>query len=129
MLTGRAILEQLAAAARGLSPYEAADLAARAILQDIQQARQQPALPLAADDATARQRERQRQAHSRAAQLRAYFAAARKTHCKNGHPWTPESTRTCKSGGYRICRTCSRESAKRSQARQRQATTPGDHPL
>jgi WhiB family redox-sensing transcriptional regulator len=39
----------------------------------------------------------------------------RSTHCKNGHPWTEESTYRRKNTGWRICRTCNaeRQSARR----------------
>ncbi|NVI88675.1 HNH endonuclease [Actinomadura sp. BRA 177] len=38
---------------------------------------------------------------------------ARKTHCVNGHEFTPENTRVCQ--GKRNCRTCGREWARRKK--------------
>lgn len=44
---------------------------------------------------------------------------ATKTHCINGHEFTPENTymRTATSGGRRGCRTCNREQARRYRQR------------
>lgn len=44
--------------------------------------------------------------------------SARKTHCKHGHPLTPDNTYTPPSGG-RKCLTCNRENCKRYQERKR----------
>lgn len=41
-----------------------------------------------------------------------------KTHCKNGHEFTPENTRTWK--GVRACRTCQREATARYLAKQKE---------
>lgn len=41
---------------------------------------------------------------------------SRKTHCKNGHEFTPENT-YMRHGVWRNCRECARESLKRSRAR------------
>lgn len=38
---------------------------------------------------------------------------SRKTHCKNGHKFTPENTKIRKSRYQRICRTCEREAQAR----------------
>lgn len=48
-----------------------------------------------------------------------------KTHCINGHPFTPENTgvRTRSSAGARWCRTCCREQMRRSRERRRGAQT------
>lgn len=43
--------------------------------------------------------------------------AADKTHCKNGHEYTPEGTKM--RGGARICRQCERDALKRYHARKR----------
>lgn len=45
------------------------------------------------------------------------------THCKHGHPWTPENThwgpsKVTRSGLTRVCRACRRESARRYWRRQ-----------
>ncbi len=42
---------------------------------------------------------------------------ARKTHCKNGHEFTPENTRT--ADGRRSCRECAKEAQRRYRARLR----------
>lgn len=42
-------------------------------------------------------------------------AAARKTHCKHGHPYSPENTYT--NRGKRYCRICNREAQRRRNAR------------
>jgi hypothetical protein len=43
---------------------------------------------------------------------------AARTHCKNGHPFTPENTRM--QGTARICKPCSRERLRRFRARERE---------
>lgn len=42
----------------------------------------------------------------------------RKVYCKRGHLFTPENTRLNKKG-WRTCKTCANESARRSRARKR----------
>ena len=39
-----------------------------------------------------------------------------RTHCKNGHPFSPENTAVY-ADGFRVCRTCQRETARRSRSR------------
>jgi hypothetical protein len=39
-----------------------------------------------------------------------------KTHCKNGHEFTPENTYITNTAGHRACRTCNRAAAARYQA-------------
>lgn len=36
-----------------------------------------------------------------------------RTHCKNGHEWTPENIWVCKRKGHTKCRACDRESHRR----------------
>jgi hypothetical protein len=43
---------------------------------------------------------------------------ARKTHCKNGHEFTPENTGTLHGYG-RWCRECDRESSRKRRARRK----------
>lgn len=52
---------------------------------------------------------------------------ARKTHCKRGHPYSPENTRITFSKGtpQRDCLTCARESKARITARLRLPPCPG----
>lgn len=40
---------------------------------------------------------------------------ARRTHCANGHEYSPENTRICPDGG-RDCRTCDRERKRKERA-------------
>lgn len=47
-------------------------------------------------------------------------AAARRTTCGNGHPWTPENTRIGWNG-QRLCRPCRREQKRRAWQRKRSA--------
>ena len=43
---------------------------------------------------------------------------ARKTHCKNGHEFTPENTMTLTTRpGTRVCRECNREACRRAKAK------------
>jgi hypothetical protein len=42
-----------------------------------------------------------------------------KTHCSNGHPFTPENTYTPPSRGGRACRTCQREAMRRLRQERR----------
>lgn len=51
--------------------------------------------------------------------LRALPAAAR-THCPNGHEFTPENTRYNPASRGRLCRECGRQGARAYQARKRQ---------
>lgn len=44
-----------------------------------------------------------------------------KTHCKNGHRFTPDNTYT-DPRGWRACRTCAREAGRRYEARKRKAS-------
>lgn len=56
--------------------------------------------------------------------LRGYGAAAlnaRKTHCKNGHAFTPENTGLHSGGLGRRCRACSAEQSRNARARMRAA--------
>lgn len=43
-----------------------------------------------------------------------YRHTSRRTHCANGHPWTPETTAHA-ADGHRLCRICRREQGKRSR--------------
>lgn len=43
-----------------------------------------------------------------------------KTHCKHGHPFTPENTYVYRNGRHRSCRICNRENVKRYEQRQRE---------
>lgn len=45
-------------------------------------------------------------------------AGARKTHCKQGHPFNEANT-TRSSRGSRVCRTCHRDASRATRARQR----------
>lgn len=53
-----------------------------------------------------------------------------KTHCINGHEFTPENTnlRTRKNGPMRICRICQAESSRKYKRRKRQALAQAKHP-
>jgi hypothetical protein len=44
---------------------------------------------------------------------RGVSAQASKTHCKYGHEFTPENTKRLPASGYRMCRRCIRERARR----------------
>jgi HNH endonuclease len=47
--------------------------------------------------------------------------AARRAHCRHGHPWDDSNTHISPQG-RRVCRACKREAAKRQRARRRSAT-------
>lgn len=50
---------------------------------------------------------------------RSGVAQSAKTHCKNGHEFTPENTRRpARSPGHRVCRACRRESTRAARAGQ-----------
>ena len=46
-------------------------------------------------------------------------AVSARTHCKNGHPWTPENTYTTENRP-RACRRCTLEGQRRYQARKKE---------
>lgn len=48
---------------------------------------------------------------------------ANRTHCANGHKYTPENTAWKRSNGSRVCRECARASVRRSRVRM--GRTPG----
>lgn len=48
------------------------------------------------------------------------------THCKNGHPWTEESTRVSANGSQRICRPCRSEWAAARRASTKHKTQKKD---
>ncbi len=49
---------------------------------------------------------------------------AARTHCKNGHEFTPENTVPLKTSNGRGCRACNREKQKRCSARKKLALSP-----
>ena len=49
--------------------------------------------------------------------MRRRARAEQRTHCVNGHEFTPENTRQRADGAGRVCRACHADEAKRSRAR------------
>lgn len=47
-----------------------------------------------------------------------------RTHCKQGHPFSPENTRWSKGRSHRICRTCVRDAARRYYAKKNRHIPP-----
>ena len=50
---------------------------------------------------------------------------ARKTHCVNGHEFTPENTYLCPKNNHRHCRACARNRARTKRERKRDALSVG----